>query len=68
MEGQWFLAGNQLVSLSEQNLVDCDHECTTYEQQQSCDAGCEGGLMENAYHYIIKAFILILSDVLVYII
>jgi len=54
VEGQWFLAGNQLVGLSEQNLVDCDHECTTYENQQSCDAGCDGGLQPNAYNYIIK--------------
>jgi len=54
VEGQWFLAGNQLVGLSEQNLVDCDHECTTYQNQQSCDAGCDGGLQPNAYTYIIK--------------
>lgn len=44
IEGQWFLAGNPLTSLSEQNLVDCDHECMTYENQTSCDAGCDGGL------------------------
>jgi len=50
IEGQWFLAGHQLVSLSEQNLVDCDHVCF----QGECDAGCDGGMMENAYQYIIK--------------
>jgi len=54
VEGQWFLAGNKLVGLSEQNLVDCDHECTIYDGQKSCDAGCDGGLQPNAYTYIMK--------------
>jgi cathepsin F len=54
VEGQWFLAGNSLVSLSEQNLVDCDHECMIYEGEQSCDSGCEGGLMPNAFTYIMS--------------
>jgi len=54
VEGQWFLAGNKLVSLSEQNLVDCDHDCVTIDGQQSCDSGCEGGLMTTAFGYIIK--------------
>lgn len=54
VEGQWFLAGHKLVGLSEQNLVDCDHECSIYENTTACDAGCGGGLMPNAYKYIIK--------------
>jgi len=54
IEGQWFLSGHKLMSLSEQNLVDCDHECTTFEDQQSCDSGCDGGLQPNAYTYVIK--------------
>lgn len=56
VEGQWFLysGNNELVGLSEQNLVDCDHECMEYEGQQSCDAGCDGGLQPNAFTYIIK--------------
>ena len=54
IEGQWFLSGHTLVGLSEQNLVDCDHECMMYENQQSCDAGCDGGLMPNAFTYVIK--------------
>jgi len=50
VEGQWFLAGNTLVGLSEQNLVDCDHDCV----DGSCDAGCDGGLMTTAFGYIMK--------------
>jgi len=54
VEGQHALKTGKLVSLSEQNLVDCDHECMTYEGQQSCDDGCNGGLMPNAFTYIMK--------------
>ncbi|KAM6544355.1 hypothetical protein CsatB_008802 [Cannabis sativa] len=54
LEGAHFLATRELVSLSEQQLVDCDHECDP-EEQGSCDAGCDGGLMTNAYEYTVKA-------------
>jgi len=54
IEGQWAIAHKKLVSLSEQNLVDCDHECTTFEGEHVCDAGCEGGLQPTAYKYVIK--------------
>jgi len=50
IEGQWALAGHPLVSLSEQNLVDCDHTCIA----GTCDQGCNGGLMANAFTYVIK--------------
>jgi len=50
VEGQWFLAGHPLVGISEQNLVDCDHVCSN----GSCDSGCDGGLMGNAFQYIIQ--------------
>lgn len=53
VEGQWFIKNNQLVSLSEQNLVDCDHECDP-QDPQSCDEGCDGGLMTNAFAWIKK--------------
>lgn len=53
IEGAWFLAGNTLPSLSEQNLVDCDKECSEYEGQQTCDSGCGGGLPWSAYKYVI---------------
>nr|CAA78365.1 tobacco pre-pro-cysteine proteinase [Nicotiana tabacum] len=54
VEGAHFLATGELVSLSEQQLVDCDHECDS-EQQDSCDAGCGGGLMTTAFEYTLKA-------------
>jgi C1A family cysteine protease len=44
IEGQWFLAGNPLVSLSEQMFVSCD----------TIDEGCNGGLMENAYTWVVN--------------
>jgi cathepsin F len=54
IEGRWFLANHSLINLSEQNLVDCDHECMKYENQNVCDQGCDGGLMPNAFTYVIK--------------
>ena len=45
LEGQWAKNTSQLVSLSEQNLVDC-------AGNYSCD-GCEGGWPDKAIQYII---------------
>ncbi|KAK6131255.1 hypothetical protein DH2020_035012 [Rehmannia glutinosa] len=53
LEGAHYLATGELVSLSEQQLVDCDHECDP-EEYGSCDAGCDGGLMNNAFEYTLK--------------
>ncbi|KAJ9674834.1 hypothetical protein PVL29_024016 [Vitis rotundifolia] len=53
LEGAHFLATGNLESLSEQQLVDCDRECDP-EEYDACDDGCNGGLMNNAFEYILK--------------
>ncbi|WOL11357.1 cysteine proteinase 1 [Canna indica] len=54
LEGANFLATGKLVSLSEQQLVDCDHECDSSEPD-ACDQGCNGGLMTTAFDYLLKS-------------
>ncbi|CCD11724.1 unnamed protein product, partial [Trypanosoma congolense IL3000] len=45
IEGQWKVAGHELTSLSEQMLVSCDTN----------DFGCEGGLMDDAFKWIVSS-------------
>jgi len=54
MEGQLFIKKGKLESLSEQNLVDCDHECMNFGSTKLCDDGCDGGLAPIAFQYVIK--------------
>ncbi|KAL8052059.1 hypothetical protein ABFX02_06G188900 [Erythranthe guttata] len=54
IEGANFIATGKLLNLSEQQLVDCDHACDATEKK-ACDDGCSGGLMTNAYKYLIEA-------------
>jgi len=54
MEGQYFLKKGKLENLSEQNLVDCDHECQLFGSTKICDEGCDGGMEPNAFQYVIK--------------
>ena len=44
LEGGNFVANGKLISLSEQQLVDCDTKSN----------GCGGGLMTNAFEYVMK--------------
>ncbi|XP_058725342.1 cysteine proteinase 15A [Vicia villosa] len=54
LEGAHYLATGKLVSLSEQQLVDCDHVCDP-EEAGACDSGCNGGLMNNAFEYLLES-------------
>lgn len=46
MEGAWAIRTNDIVSISEQQLVDCS--------KKYGNLGCKGGLMDNAFQYAIN--------------
>ncbi|XP_040379549.1 cysteine proteinase 1-like [Oryza brachyantha] len=54
LEGAHYLATGKLEVLSEQQMVDCDHECDPSESR-ACDSGCNGGLMTTAFSYLMKS-------------
>ncbi|KAI4384053.1 hypothetical protein MLD38_009824 [Melastoma candidum] len=54
IEGANFVATGKLLNLSEQQLIDCDNTCDLNEKT-ACDSGCHGGLMTNAYRYLMEA-------------
>jgi C1A family cysteine protease len=43
MEGAWAIANNELLSFSEEKLIDCSSDYGNH--------GCNGGIMESAFHY-----------------
>ena len=49
LEGAYAIKNDNLVSLSEQQLVDCDNFI-----HGGSDSGCNGGLMENALNWVTK--------------
>ena len=49
LEGAYYIKHGDLVSFSEQQLVDCDNL-----KNGGRDHGCNGGLMDNAYSWISK--------------
>lgn len=50
VEGTWYLAGNSLTSLSEEQLVQCDY----LQFSTGANLGCNGGLQEYAFEYLIN--------------
>jgi C1A family cysteine protease len=49
LEGSYQIAGMPLTSLSEQDLVSCDNAA-----HGGTDQGCNGGLMDNAFKWVMK--------------
>eukprot|EP00494_Astrolonche_serrata_P031452 UN31721 len=46
LEGAWYMGGNDLVALSEQEIVSCDKD--------DGNQGCQGGEMTTAYQWVMR--------------
>jgi C1A family cysteine protease len=55
LEGQYAKLSESLLSLSEQDLVDCVKNVKIPGQSDTCCDGCEGGLMDYAFQYMIDS-------------
>jgi len=54
LEGQHAKKTGKLVSLSEENLVDCVHGVQLPNETTPCCMGCSGGLMDDAFSYVLE--------------
>jgi len=54
LEGQYAKLTNDLTSFSEQDFVDCVKNVKVPGSSQSCCDGCNGGLMDYAFQYMIS--------------
>jgi len=55
LEGQYAKLTNDLQSFSEQDLVDCVKNVKIPGQSDTCCDGCQGGLMDYAFQYMIDS-------------
>jgi len=55
LEGQYAKLTENLLSLSEQDLVDCVKKVKIPGSSEVCCDGCEGGLMDYAFQYMIDS-------------
>jgi len=55
IESLWAIAGNKLITLSEQEIVDCSTACSNIPPYGNvCNQGCDGGFQWNAFFDIIS--------------
>jgi C1A family cysteine protease len=55
IEGAVGIKAGEYSSLSEQNLLDCvKNQTVPYDPNEACCDGCQGGLMDNAFAYVVQ--------------